>query len=55
MGDYLEELIDNNDLEMEILAALDDDRVSDDYRFYFELPEDTDIMDELNADYYVGA
>jgi len=55
MGDYLEEIIDNNDLELDILAALDDDRISDEYPFYMELPEDTDIMDELDVDYYTGA
>jgi hypothetical protein len=55
MGDYLEEIIDNNDLEMDILAALDDDRISDEYPFYMDLPEDTDIMDELDVDYYTGA
>ncbi|WP_455223266.1 hypothetical protein [Kaarinaea lacus] len=55
MGDYLEEIIDNNDLEMDILAALDDDRISDEYQFNYDLLIDTDVFDEFDADYYPGA
>ena len=55
MGDYLEEILDNNDLEMDILAALDEDLVPDEYRYTNELPVDDDVFDEFDADYYAGA
>lgn len=54
MGDYLEEILDNNDLEMDLMAALDEGAMFDDYRDV-ELPTDLDVFDELDPDYFAGA
>ena len=54
MGDYLEELLDNNDLEMDIMLALDEGvLLSDDH--YSELPTNLDVFNELDVDYFAGA
>jgi hypothetical protein len=54
MGDYLEEILDNNDLEMDIMAALDEGALLNDY-YYTELPTDLDVFNSLDTDYYSGA
>jgi hypothetical protein len=54
MGDYLEELLDNNDLEMDIMAALDEGvLLNDDH--YSDLPTNLDVYNELDVDYFAGA
>lgn len=50
MGDYLEEILDNNDLEMDIMAALDEGAMLNDFyyanwRLEFDGFEDLDDLD----------
>ena len=54
MGDYLEELQDNNDLEMDIMAALDEGILLND-DLYLDLSTNLDVFNELDVDYFAGA
>ena len=51
MGDYLEEILDSNDLELELMAALDESDLHadlEDKELFFE----DEVLDELGeADY----
>ncbi len=49
MGDYLEDLLDGNDVELELIASLfDNDRVSDEQ--YGEWIVDDDLLDDILDD-----
>ncbi len=47
MGDYLEEILDNNDLEMDIMAALDEGVMLNDYH-YANWRYESDSKEELD-------
>lgn len=51
MGDYLEEILDSNDLEMEIMAALDEGEALGESQ-YKELLLDDELIDELGLEAY---
>ena len=49
MGDYLEEILDSNDLEMELMAVLDEGDMLSESR-YKELFLGDELFDELDED-----
>ncbi|WP_455207078.1 hypothetical protein [Kaarinaea lacus] len=54
MGDYLEEILDYNDLEMDILAALDEGMMLNEHQFE-DLCIETGRFDEVDADKFYAA
>ena len=54
MGDYLEEILDYNDLEMDILDALDEGVMLNEHQLE-DLCSETGRFDELDADEFYAA
>jgi len=49
MGDYLEEILDSNDLEMELMAVLDEGEMLSELQYTDLFPENV-LFEELDGD-----